>query len=87
MTLLLGWVKRSYVRTSLRLTDLILARLAEGPARPIEILERYALPRAKLYNVCQALAHLVKTGRAHKTRLVLTGHWGGNVASVYQLMR
>ena len=65
-------------------TKMILERLARGPARPCEIVEElYAEPP----DVTNALITLYRKGRIHRTRIVLTGRHGGNVAVIYQLLR
>ena len=37
--------------------------------------------------VVRAMTRLESQGRIHRTRLVLTGRRGGNVAVIYQLVR
>lgn len=65
-------------------TKMILERLARGPARPCEIVEElYAEPP----DVTKTLNHLFRRGKIHRTRIVLTGRHGGNVAVIYQLLR
>ena len=65
-------------------TNMILERLARGPARPCEIVEElYAEPP----DVTKTMNHLCRLGRIHRTRIVLTGRHGGNVAVIYQLVR
>jgi hypothetical protein len=69
------------------LTGIILARLALGPARPAEILEQLDLPAERFDMICRAMTTLANRGRIHRTRIVLTGRRGGNVAVIYQLVR
>ena len=65
-------------------TKMILERLSRGPARPCEIVEElYAEPP----DVLKTLNRLCQRGRIHRTRIVLTGRHGGNVAVIYQLLR
>jgi len=69
------------------LTGIILARLATGPARPAEILHHLDLPVERFDMICRTMTRLANKGKFHRTRLVLTGRRGGNVAVIYQLVR
>jgi hypothetical protein len=37
--------------------------------------------------VVRAMSNLASRGKIHRTRIVLTGRHGGNVAVIYQLVR
>ena len=69
------------------LTGIIMARLATGPARPAEILHHLDLPVERFDMICRTMTRLASRGRIHRTRIVLTGRRGGNVAVIYQLLR
>ena len=66
---------------------IILSRLQQGPARPSEILQLMGLDDDSYPYVVRAMTAMANKGRIHRTRLVLTGRRGGNVAVIYQLVR
>lgn len=70
-----------------RLTQIIMERLALGPARPAEILHLLDLPPERFDTVCRAMKNLYLKGRIHRTRIVLGGRHGGNVAVIYQILQ
>ena len=70
-----------------RLTQVIMERLALGPARPAEILHLLDLPPERFDIICRALRNLHRRGRIHRTRIVLSGRHGGNVAVIYQILQ
>ena len=67
--------------------NIILSRLQQGPARPSEILELMGLDADSYPYVVRAMSNMANKGKIHRTRLVLTGRRGGNVAVIYQLVR
>ena len=73
-------VNRSWIQ-------IVLTRLQEGPARPSEILHLLGLPNEDFPYVSRAMSMMARRGRIHKTRIVLTGRYGGNVAVIYQLLQ
>lgn len=71
-------VGRKYRKTR----QLILARLARGPARAVEFETELEIDMAQ---AVRALAKLIAAGHVLKTRLVFRGVHGGTVAAIYQL--
>lgn len=69
------------------LQKVIIERLLLGPARPCEILHMLNLPVERFDIICRAMTRMAKRGRIHRTRIVLGGRRGGNVAVVYQLLQ
>jgi DNA-binding HxlR family transcriptional regulator len=67
--------------------NIILSRLQQGPARPSEILKLMELDDDSYPYVVRAMTTLANRGKIHRTRIVLTGRHGGNVAVIYQLVR
>ena len=66
---------------------IILSRLQQGPARPSEILQLMGLGVDDYPYVVRAMTTMANKGKIHRTRIVLTGRHGGNVAVIYQLVR
>jgi hypothetical protein len=66
---------------------IILSRLQDGPARPSEILHLMGLGVDDYPYVVRAMTNMANRGKIHRTRIVLTGRRGGNVAVIYQLVR